>query len=75
MAEMNKAFTYVSGGRSAIYGVNLPCDRVIILLNADSVSTATLIQCLGRCGRTGKFTKSEVIFGDRGMLERVFERQ
>jgi hypothetical protein len=70
MAEA-KAFSFVVGGRSAIYGVNLPCDRVLVLLTR--ATSDALVQCLGRCGRTGKFTKSEVIFAQPQLAKQLFE--
>lgn len=71
MAENQSTFTYISGGRSAIYGVNLPCDRVIINLDADTTDLASLIQCIGRCGRTGKYSQSEVVFSSHTLLRRL----
>jgi len=74
MAE-GQSFSFLSGGRSAIFGINLPCDRVVLLLRADRTSPESIVQCLGRCGRTGKFTKSEVLFGSVELLKLVFEEQ
>lgn len=70
-----RAFTFLSGGRSAIYGVNLPCDRVILALNAASTSTPMLVQSLGRCGRTGKYSRSEVVFATLELLDKMFDEK
>ena len=56
------AFSYVCAGRSMIYGVNIPSDRVIVDLTIDNCTPAILKQALGRAGRTGKFTRSEAVF-------------
>ena len=71
LAETN-SFSYICGGRGAVFGVNLSCDRVVLLLEAGATSAEVLVQCLGRCGRTGKFTKSEVLFGSRALLLALF---
>jgi hypothetical protein len=72
LAETN-SFSYICGGRGAVFGVNLSCDRVALLLEPGATTTEVLVQCLGRCGRTGKFTKSEVIFGSRALLHKLFD--
>ena len=44
-----RSFSFLSGGRSAVYGVNLPCDQVILALDASTTSSET--QSRGRrCG-------------------------
>uniref|UniRef100_A0A6C0C1T4 Uncharacterized protein n=1 Tax=viral metagenome TaxID=1070528 RepID=A0A6C0C1T4_9ZZZZ len=68
----NKSFSFLNGGRSSVYGVNLPCDRVILLFNNSCVSPEEIVQCLGRCGRTGKFSKAEAMFASSALLEYVF---
>ena len=68
----NKSFSYLNGGRSSIFGVNLPCDRIILLFDAKSISAEEIVQCMGRCGRTGKFSKSEAMFASPALLEYVF---
>ena len=46
-----RSFSFLSGGRSAVYGVNLPCDQVILALDASTTSSETLAQSRGgRCG-------------------------
>ena len=72
MAE-SRHFTYLSGGRASIYGVNLPCDRVIILLDPRHTTTEMLVQSMGRCGRTGKYSRSEVVFGSYALLLQVLD--
>ena len=71
LAETN-SFSYICGGRGAVFGVNLSCDRVVLLLEPLKTQTEVLVQCLGRCGRTGRFTKSEVLFGSRPLLQKLF---
>lgn len=68
----NKSFSYLNGGRSSIFGVNLPCDRIILLFDSESVSPEEIVQCMGRCGRTGKFSRSEALFASSSLLEYVF---
>ena len=70
-----RSFSFLSGGRSAVYGVNLPCDRVILALDASRTSPETLAQSMGRCGRTGKYTRSEVLFASRELLCKVFDAE
>ena len=46
-----RSFSFLSGKRSAVYGVNLPCDQVILALDASTTSSETLAQSRGRrCG-------------------------
>ena len=42
-----RSFSFLSGGRSAVYGVNLPCDQVILALDASTTSSETLAQSRG----------------------------
>ena len=67
MAERS-AFSFVAAGRGMVYGVNLPCDRVIVRLRYDRCTPAILKQAVGRAGRTGKHAKSEVIFDDEDAM-------
>jgi len=64
-------FSFLSSGLEGIFGVNLPTTRVLILQNLTDPST--LIQALGRTGRTGKFRDSEVVFGHMGLLNLLFQ--
>ena len=57
MADQYKSFSGLLADSTAVYGVNLPCDRVFIAL-PDSIDTSSVIQCLGRSGRTGKYSTS-----------------
>lgn len=69
----SKSFSIISGDRSAIFGVNLPCDRVVILFKPRELSNEEMVQCMGRCGRTGKYARSEVMFGSLDLLESVLD--
>jgi hypothetical protein len=72
MAEKSTSpLTYLCGGNAAVYGVNLPCDRVLIRMEGYKTALSSLIQGMGRAGRTGKFTRSEVLFADRSALLRA----
>lgn len=68
-----KSASFLLGGRASVFGVNLPCDRVVLLFEGDRTSAETIVQCLGRCGRTGKYTRSEVLVGSVGLLRRIFQ--
>jgi hypothetical protein len=67
-----KAFSMIVGGRAAIFGVNLPCDRVMLALEAKGMKQEMLVQSLGRCGRTGKYSQSEVVFASLDLIHLLF---
>lgn len=68
----NKSFSYLNGNRTSIFGVNLPCDRVVLFFDVDDVCVEEIVQSLGRCGRTGKFSTSEALFSSYHLLEYLF---
>ena len=61
--------SFITSGRGIIFGVNLPCDRVIVLLEHQHCTFDILKQAVGRAGRTGKYRKSEVVFCDKFNLK------
>jgi hypothetical protein len=65
-------FSFVSGGRGTIYGVNLPSSRVVVLLDAERCTSSLLKQAVGRAGRTGKCVRSEAVFGSWALLAKAF---
>ena len=53
--------SFVAGGKSLVYGLNLPFDRLVVA--CQSLSRSELVQLCGRIGRSGKgSTKAEIVF-------------
>ena len=60
--------SFVVADTSFVYGVNLPVDRVLVLLPDKVLGEDELRQLCGRAGRTGKATRAEVVFQDPALL-------
>ena len=69
MAEKPGTFTFLNGNKDIIYGVNLPCDCVLLNFPEGILSKEAFLQCLGRVGRTGKYSRSEIMFSSRSLLK------
>ena len=60
--------SYVVSDTRLVYGVNLPVNRVLVLLRDDALGIDEVRQLCGRAGRTGKCAKAEIVFRSQGLL-------
>ena len=62
--------SFVAGGRSLIYGLNLPFDRLVI--SCEGLTRSELTQLCGRVGRTGRASaKAEIVFLSKGVARQA----
>jgi hypothetical protein len=61
--------SYIVSDTRLVYGVNLPVNRVLVLLGEDALGTDEVRQLCGRAGRTGKCSKAEVVFRSKRLLQ------
>jgi hypothetical protein len=60
--------SFVVSDTRLVYGVNMPVNRVLVLLGDGALGLDEVRQLCGRAGRTGKCSKAEVVFRSRGLL-------